>query len=81
MSYARYSPDSDVYVFASVDGYLSCCGCHLGDKWDFYSTAEMIAHLMEHRAKGENVPEYCIDALKGDMVENDEWIKTRKGNS
>lgn len=27
MSYARFSPFSDVYIFHHCAGYLSCCGC------------------------------------------------------
>ena len=78
MSYARFSRDSAVYVFAHVGGYLECCGCSLGDKWDFHSTAEMLAHLEAHKAAGHEVPEYCIEGLKVDAEENDEWIRTGK---
>lgn len=60
MSYARFS-DGDVYVYADVGGYVACCGCWLGDKWDFHSPAEIVAHLQEHVAAGHNVHDYLLD--------------------
>lgn len=62
---------SDVYVYFDIGGYLCCCGCCLGKKWDFHSTDEMIAHLEEHRAAGHRVPQSCIDRLEDEREEND----------
>lgn len=31
MSYARFSPESDVYVFPHVGGGFECCACKMGD--------------------------------------------------
>ena len=70
MAYARFI-DSDVYVFASAYGPLECCGCSLGGEWDFWTTAEMLAHLDKHRAAGPSVPDDCIEALKAEAAEND----------
>lgn len=61
MSYARFGSDSDVYVFASIDGYVSCCGCILGDRGDFHSPEEIVAHLREHVAAGHKVREELLD--------------------
>ena len=69
MSYCRFS-NADVYVFMNVGGFLSCCRCWLGDREDFYSTEEMIAHLAEHRAAGHDVPEGIEDDLLADDHEN-----------
>lgn len=60
MSYSRFS-NADVYVFAHVDGFIECCGCRLGDKWDFHSPAEIVTHLTEHAEAGHDVPEYLLD--------------------
>lgn len=60
MSYARFT-DGDVYVYAAVGGYVSCCGCLLGDKWDFHSPEEIVAHLREHVEAGHKVHDYLLD--------------------
>lgn len=65
MSYSRFGY-ADVYVFMNVGGYLSCCGCWLSDREDYYSTADMIAHLAEHRAAGHDVPDGIEDELLAD---------------
>ena len=70
MSYARMGKDSDVYVFMSVSGHLECCGCLLGDRWDFPSTGAMVAHLESHRQVGHRVPDYTVPALWEDDAEN-----------
>ncbi|ROR97803.1 hypothetical protein EDD28_2412 [Salana multivorans] len=61
MSYARFGPSSDVYVYGDIAGYVACCGCILSDQWDFHSAAEIVAHLREHVAAGHNVPENLLD--------------------
>lgn len=61
MSYARFGDDSDVYVYADVGGYVACCGCILGDKWDFHSPAEIVSHLQEHVSVGHKVPADLLD--------------------
>lgn len=84
MSYARFGWDnSDVYVFLDVGGYLTCCGCILEPSGPdplafssarFHTTAEMLAHLDEHRAAGHCVAEETIESLRADADENDQWI-------
>jgi len=69
MAYARFS-HSDVYVYAHVGGHLECCGCRLGDQWEFHSTDDMIAHLDAHRAAGHSVPPGIDDALREDDDDN-----------
>ena len=85
MSYARFSRDSDVYVFLSVEGYLDCCGCTLNKKGEdihygsfhSYTTKDMLDHLKHHRQVGDDVPDYCMESLLEDMEENDAWIKSK----
>lgn len=61
MSYARFSDHSDVYVYADVNGYVACCGCRLGDQWDFHSAEAIVAHLHEHDDAGHKVPSDLFD--------------------
>lgn len=79
MSYARFGTDSSVYVFLDVSGYFNCCGCRLAPgvatSTHAPTTAEMLAHLEEHRAAGHLVPDYCLDGLRDDRDENDSWIR------
>lgn len=69
MSYCRFAWDgSDVYVFGSGDDEYECCGCslkgHLKGHFTCKTAKEMINHLLEHRKKGDCVPQYAIDRLK-----------------
>lgn len=66
----RFGEDSSVYVFKSIYGHLECCGCISGDKWEYRSTAEMVAHLREHIAAGHQVPDRVIPALERDDARN-----------
>ena len=70
MSYARFGPDSDVYVFADIDGGYRCCFCAFsrsGPSFRCDTAAEMIEHLREHRAAGHTVPEDAIEELQGEV--------------
>lgn len=60
MSFARFGPESDVYVFPHVDGHFECSMCALEDKFSFRSkdAAEFVAHLEDHRKAGHKVPEW-----------------------
>lgn len=57
MSYARFSNDSDVYVYHDIDFHLTCCGCGLHGRSSFNTECydHMLAHLAEHEAKGDKV--------------------------
>jgi hypothetical protein len=81
MSYARWSRESDVYVFLHTGGYLDCCGCHLANNnrggFQAYKTKIMLRHLKEHQKAGHDVPDYCIEGLQLDAKKNDRWIKRR----
>lgn len=55
MSYARFGPKSDVYVYAHWRGHVECCGCLLGGEWDFHDADAIADHLREHVAVGHKV--------------------------
>ena len=80
MSYARWGWEgSDVYVFGTdvvetdnggrVGGMLVCMhgGDDEGVSFTCKTSAEMIAHLLEHRERGDTVPESAIERLREEM--------------
>ena len=70
MSYARFSRDSDVYVFAHVEGGYECCACGLAGTWGSIrcqTIKEMLDHLEEHKKAGDKVPDHCIERLKSEL--------------
>lgn len=80
MAYARFAPDSDVYVFLDSEGAFSCCGCSISEKSPFFTTTEaLLDHLVDHERNGDRVPAYCEEALIRDRVENDHWIAVAQG--
>lgn len=71
MSYARFSNDSNVYVYMDVNGSLACCGCILSDGPSYYaSTDAMVEHLLDHRIAGHKVPMGLEGDLRADDHEN-----------
>ncbi len=65
MAYARFTRDCDVYVYADVcGGYV----CERSKKhvpaFRCVTAAEMVGHLVEHRAKGDRVPDAALVALR-----------------
>lgn len=70
MSYCRWGPDSDVYVYPAGHGnrdLIVCCGCALrGDDDDDVAETpqQMIAHLDRHVAAGHKVPEAAFERLR-----------------
>lgn len=73
MSYARFSDDSDVYVYLGHTGYV-CCGCEWGEgkglSWWCNTEKEMLDHLERHRVHGDTVPQYAVDRLTEEMNTN-----------
>lgn len=63
MSYARFGPGSDVYVYRSIRGGFECCGCSLDDYHTSEDARGMLAHLRRHRAAGHMVPRSAIERL------------------
>jgi len=79
MSYARFTKDSDVYVFLNMSGRLECWGCGIAVAaprcWargyvTFDSTQAMVDHLARHAAAGDRVPEHVVPELWVDDAEN-----------
>jgi hypothetical protein len=78
MSYCRWTPDSDVYVYGSEIGYV-CHDCTLpGCEFIIEATgaavlalpSEMIEHLLLHRETGDKVPQYAIDGLTAEIIDD-----------
>ena len=76
MSYARFAPDSDVYVYESSRGGIECQRCRFMQPTDAIASGprnnavmvdedEMIAHLAKHRKAGHRVPETPVTAMAG----------------
>jgi hypothetical protein len=60
MSYARFSTTSSVYVYAHVGGFIECCGCLLGEEWEFHSREDIVEHMRDHVESGHAVPEHLL---------------------
>lgn len=57
MSYARFSPTSDIYLYADVAGGLTCWSCALaegGQTMRFLDEDAAVAHLRAHEAAGHH---------------------------
>jgi hypothetical protein len=53
-----FSGGSAVYVYATLDGRIECCMCST-----VASEKELLSHLLEHRARGDIVPQWLLDDL------------------
>jgi hypothetical protein len=74
LSYARWSW-SDLYIYLHVDGFLIChCGGSLEEDFTTTNTDEMVAHVREHRANGEDAPEEIEEGLLEEKEENDRFM-------
>jgi hypothetical protein len=63
MSICRFSDDSDVYVYRSIEGGIECGGCRLGAKFNAPNAEAMLAHLQKHIAVGHRVPADALQEL------------------
>jgi hypothetical protein len=68
MSYCRFGPDSDVYVYSNLDGKVECCWCALSETRETVplTREEMLAHLWDHEQAGHKVPDYAT--LRGEIA-------------
>ena len=88
MSYCRFL-GADAYIFENTGGFIECCGCTLNEPADgevfgfFYANTarEMLAHMDEHRAAGDYIPEQAYDGIREDNPDLDKQIEKwqRKG--
>ena len=61
MSYCRWSEESDIYLYPSVEGPIVCCGCSISPgSQEFSSYAEVSHHLAMHVKAGDKVPEHVL---------------------
>jgi hypothetical protein len=71
MSYIRWNEDeSDVYIYRNTENKLICCSCSLvNGNGDFICDGEinMLAHLRDHKASGDTVPEECFLRIEADI--------------
>lgn len=59
MSYCRFGPDSDLYVYPDVGGYFCCCACPFLDDLGserLYTIEGLIEHLRLHEEAGHRAP-------------------------
>lgn len=65
MAYVRFGEDgSDVYVYADVNGGISCVACALPVGSHTYADeTAIISHLREHIAVRHCVPAYVIQRV------------------
>ncbi len=75
MSYARFGPNSDVYVYEDVGGFLCCMRCDLSDAGKrTNSRGEMIEHLEAHRRAGHKVPDDATEELKAEVTKSGDLV-------
>lgn len=82
MSYCRFS-SADAYIYEHVGGFIECCGCTLtnaesGEDVGFFhanTAREMLAHVAEHRAVGDYIPETVDVRIKEDNPNLDKQIE------
>lgn len=67
MAYARLSDRCDVFVIATEAG-VECLSCALvtGRTFRTATAAQMLDHLVTHRAAGHQVPEDTLTRLRED---------------
>jgi len=68
MSYARLKEGvSDVYVYNTPKGEYICHWCSMHEREHMYHICQtpdsMIMHLIEHKNRGDLVPDYTIPRL------------------
>jgi hypothetical protein len=65
MAYCRFSDQSDVYVYQTMEDIFECCGCIIPPKTirRFETYDLIIEHLNTHKKLGHKVPQSAIDEL------------------
>lgn len=83
MSYARFSAESDVYVYPHFAGFIECCGCSLSEAEDgedfgftqLQTAREALEHLDKHRAAGHEVPTRAYEHIRAEYEDLDAQIE------
>jgi hypothetical protein len=73
VSYCRNNgQDSDVYVIEHVGnaktGPFLYCYCGDGAGSQYFTRSGMIDHLLEHRRRGDKVPDRALDRLASELL-------------
>lgn len=75
MAYCRMSPESDVYLYPSING-ICCCSCSIHEEKHHNTVLDSLEeawdHLLHHVAAGDNVPEWAFERLRREMDQLDE---------
>ena len=66
MAYCTPGPDSDVHAFFHRMGHCRCQTC----RTNFRSKGGLIAHLEEHRERGDRVPDAAFTRLRAEQASN-----------
>jgi len=64
----RQEAEPDVHVDEELEGLFTCRDCPRGNQFALVTAAEMLEHVLEHRARGANVLDETIDALRDATV-------------
>lgn len=67
MSYCRFGADSDIYLIAHVNGGWVC---YCDKMVSLDSPEDVEAHLLNHRRRGDKVPEYALARIRSEMAPN-----------
>ena len=88
MSYCRFY-NADAYIYEHVRGFIECCACFItepeeGEVLSFYranTAREILAHIDEHIAVGDYIPQSAIERIKADNPDLDKQIEKYDANS
>ncbi len=71
--------ESDVHMQNHEDGHIECVACKFrqGQSSVFFKRIEAIAHLHEHRQRGDKVPEYAFNRLRQEMAQEGNDLKIK----
>ncbi len=73
MSYARWTEDSNVYAFMIEGGWeCHCCGINRGETLQFKTLLGLRLHLVDHRERGQKVPQYAFDRIDYELQNPDD---------
>ena len=74
MSYCRWGPDSDIYLYCYNRNKqkFECCCCDLGPGL-IVGLPNVIDHLNKHRQAGHKIPHHAIRRLEIEL-ETGEWL-------
>jgi hypothetical protein len=60
----RQEVEPDVHADEEVEGMFTCRDCPQGNQFALIPAAEMLEHVLEHRARGAQVLDETLDALR-----------------